>query len=189
MSTPSFPASPLGPAPADPLARPAARSWVSPVVSVGILAGAYVGCVRLFRVLDAMDNSPEAYVAYGGRVAGWALAAGVVAAGIACVILFALPARDSVSFERFRRAGNTVLVGLGAGVVLWWAPTPFGITRVLTFIVLAFAAARLAIASVMPARGTPTWMAPLAAVGAGVMAARVLLLMKLNGIGWAFAID
>jgi hypothetical protein len=164
--------------------------WAGPLLGAAVLAPGAIGLVVLFRRLAAMDNSPEMFQQHAATLSRASMVCGVVAAGV-CLAL--RNGRDDAVTRAMRIAGRTGLVMLVVGIVLWWLPIPFGPTRYVTLLLLAFAGARLGIASMRPrAPGSAApalWPSGAAAVGAVAMAALVPLLGKLNGLAWAFAID
>jgi hypothetical protein len=165
--------------------------------ALAVLVVGLPGLVALYRLLNAIDNSPAEYLAHAGTINA---ASGVCAAVVLAIAVLTLALTRPTTAEAAARAHDglaraavTALAALAAGAMLWWAPVPFAVTRILTLVILAFAGVRFAAASVRrPGHGQPArsaWLGAAAALAAIALGASVLLLAKLHGLAWAYAID
>ena len=173
---------------------------VSHAGTILILLAAAAGLPALFHTLNATDNSPADYTRYAPALSKLSLVAGTIT--FLLTIPFATHDAPARVPRRLARAARTSLAALGLGFVLWWLPVPFGPTRYLTLLILLFAAWRqsvAALAAIMPGRPRvpgsaveppyPRWSGPMCAFAAAVHASHTLILAKLNGLAWAYAID
>lgn len=179
-------------------------------VTVGVLGAGAAAAWAAFGVMNRIDNSPADYDRFGGGL-WWSSV---------CVYWTLLGAsawlrREPSPGERermvaragggargarwvgcVRQAGRLGLVCLVAGGVMWFLPSPFGLSRVLTAGSLGVMAgvwgARALGLGVRGVLGRPEPRAGvgvvLAAGGAGALLL-LMSLMKLNGLAWAKAID
>jgi hypothetical protein len=151
---------------------------------------AVLAAVMVFRAIEEIDNSAEAYTTHGGMI--WRLGLGATAVGIGVAVVF-----WTSEALALRRASRFTAWMLGANFVLWMAPVPFGVHRVLTVGLVMIGAGLLLMASLAPvwaaARGKAIawkwWHAPLAALGAFAAASAAMLMFKAGQMGWAMAVD
>ena len=161
------------------------------LLPLALATAALAAAVGTFHLLNRIDNSPADYTKHAGTIQLLA----VVAAGFTVPVCIA--GWDHTQ-RTLRRAARFAAYALATTLVLWGAPVPFAIQRILLFAALLIAAALFAIATLAPAATslfrrtsytTPGAAPFLAAFAAYTTAAAALLLMKLNGLGWAYAID
>ncbi|MFO0835347.1 MAG: hypothetical protein U0638_10270 [Phycisphaerales bacterium] len=158
---------------------------------LAVLALCGVGMWFLFRHLASLDNSPAEH-----QRIGTPLFAGAVACFIGCV------ASARMSFPGSKAA----LVLAALAVVCWIAPTPFGITRLLSYVCIGALAARHLVGAIASCRCVPSpdvaadpatlrrgrerrraaWISVVGVITGGV---GLLLLIKADALGWAAAID
>lgn len=156
-----------------------------------ILALAGVGLWFLFRHLASLDNSPEEH-----QRIGTPLFAGAVACFVGCVTAAKLSLPVS----------KAALVLAALAVVCWIAPTPFGITRLLSYGCIGVLIARHLVVAIASCRCVPAsdvaadpatqrrarekrraaWFSVFGAITGG---ASLLMLIKADALGWAAAID
>lgn len=160
-------------------------------------AAAVLGAVMVFRAIEGIDNSAAAYAQHGRTF--WTLALASTAVGIGVAVLF-----WKCEARALRRAARFTAWMLGANLVLWMAPVPFGLHRFLTMGLVMVGAGLLLVASLMPvwaalrAAGREHasgwgwgawWRAPVAGLGALSAASAGMLMFKVGQMGWAAAVD
>lgn len=158
---------------------------------LAILALASVGLWLFFGRLASLDNSPEEFQRIGKP-----LFAGAVACFVACVTAAKLSLPES----------KAALVLAAMAVVCWIAPTPFGITRLLSYGCIGVLIARHLVVAIASCRCPPAsdlasdpatqrrarekrraaWFSVSGAITGG---ASLLMLIKADALGWAAAID
>ncbi len=163
------------------------QAWMRLLPQVGLACVVVVWLVGLFQWLEGIPQAPESFEEFGH-----VLARGIfVTAGIATVggfwIAGAAPATPA---RRGSRAAYCVI----AALVCWWLPLPFGLSRFVSFLLYALAAAAavaiaVASGSRRPERRVTPRVGCIAVVSAGAAASALLLSIRLNSLGWTFAID
>lgn len=158
---------------------------------LAVLALSGVGLWRLFRFLASIENSSDEFDLLGPPLL-WGGVVGFIA---------------SVVATQLARAGDRFGLVLGAlSVVCWIAPTPFGITRLLSYVCIGALAARHLVGAIASCRCVPlpdvaadpatlrrgrerrraAWFSVVGVITGGV---GLLLLIKADALGWAAAID
>lgn len=158
---------------------------------LAVLAPAGTGLWGLFRFLASIENSPHEFDLVGPPLF-WGGVVGFVA---------------SVTMTQLVRVGARFGLALGAlAVVCWIAPTPYGITRLLSYVCIGALVARHIVVAVASCRCVPlpdadnmpaaqrrgrerrraAWLSVAGAITGGV---GLLLLIKADALGWAAAID
>lgn len=161
--------------------RAAALIWL-------VLTGAALGaCWGVFSALDRIDNNPENFTLYRGRLWVLAVVCHAVALG-ACAVCWSLP---SIAI---RRAARFAVIIIAVMFVLWYAPLVFGVHRYLLALLGLVAAARLALAPLLAMREPHAplvrwWWMLIVMTSALALAAGVMISLKQHFLGWAFAID
>lgn len=164
--------------------------WTIAAAGGASAAAAVLGAMAVFRVLERIDNSPEAYAEHGGVIWRLGLVSMAVAMG-ACALCWSIDVRS------LRRASRFTVWTLAANFVLWMAPVPFGVHRVLTIGLVMIGAGLMLMASLAPVWAAlrrrliawEWWRSPLAALGAFAAASSAMLMFKAGQLGWAFAVD
>lgn len=184
---PNIPPNPAPPSPAS-----LVHTLVLPILlPLALATAALAAAVGTFHILNRIDNSPTDYTKHADTIQLLA----VIAAG--CTVPVCIAGWEHTQ-RTLRRASRFAAYSLATTLVLWGAPVPFAIQRILLFAALLIAAALFVIATLAPAATSlfrrTAYTAPktapfLAAFAAYTTAATVLLLMKLNGLAWAYAID
>lgn len=158
---------------------------------LAVLALAGIGLWGLFRFLASIENSPHEFDLVGPPLF-WGGVVGFVA---------------SVTMTQLVRVGARFGLVLGAlSVVCWIAPTPFGISRLLSYVCIGALAARHLVGAIASCRCVPApdvaidhatlrrgrerrraaWFSVVGVITGGV---GLLLLIKADALGWAAAID
>lgn len=166
---------------------PRRQAWVRFLPQAGLICAVVVWLVVLFRWLEGIPEVPESFGQFGRLIARGFFAAEVVVVVGGFWIAWAASAWPG---RRGSRAAWCVI----AALVCWWLPVPFGLTRFVSFVLYAIAAASaiavaLASGSNRPERRVSPRVACVAVVVAGAAASALLLGIRLNSIGWTFAID
>lgn len=143
-----------------------------------------------WKVIVAIPNGPETFSTHVPVLEKCLL-------GTLAVMALMIAALFETSFQSARRAARFTAGAAVASAVLWYAHVPFAPQRYLCAALLLVGAAFFALALVRLAasRGieyisnaTP-WLNAKCAAGLAATAISVLLLLKINAIGWETAID
>jgi hypothetical protein len=145
----------------------------------------------LLQVLSDVPNAPASFEQFTPTLWGAFLGAAFCYVAAACIAYRSA----SIRARRVARlAGVTGVVSL----LLWNAPVPFAVQRLAIVGALLIVGGFFALGALRcvweditsrPGEGSRAWTGPVMVIGMTSAAAMAMLLVKINEIGWATAID